>query len=516
MSPSTVRSRKRQRNQLLFSLGAVVILALGAFGAVLAAKWTPKLGLDLAGGAEVIYKPAHQVSPSDLTTAVNIMRNRANASGVTGSDVSTQGNDIVVELPGVKNADQLIKTIGNTAEMLFRPVLCFAPPYEKTKGTKPPAPSAVPSSCSSSSYDLTAANLAINTSTGEPTNQPGEDPTLAAYPTTTSDYDSSHPKSDVILPASADSGFKGLRYLLGPVGLTGSAIKSAQAGLNQTNAWVVDATLTGAGSPKWDTMAEANFHQYIAIDLDGQVISAPLTQPSQAGFTSFDGSVEISGNFNQNSAQSLSLDLNYGALPVRLVQLTKETVSATLGKASLKAGLYAGLGGLVLVLLYMILYYRGLGLVVVLGLATTSLLLWAIVSALSHSHMNLTLDLAGVTGVIVSIGITADSYVIYFERLKDQARAGRSLRATVERTFTGAFRTVFTADLVSLIGALVLYILAVGDVKGFAFMLGLSTLMNILITYFFTRPVVILMARSRMAEFRFLGLRSGLSHEGTA
>lgn len=498
---------------LVVSLLVCVAVALVAFGAAVAAGWAPKLGLDLAGGAEVIYQPAQKVPTSSINTAVNIMRDRVDAAGVSGANIGTQGSDIVVQLPGVKNASQLIKTIGTTAEMLFRPVLCFAPPYTPTKGSK--TPTTVPSTCSSSQYDLTAANLNIDTSTGDPQNSVGADPTLATYPNSSAAYDDAHPNSDVILPASSSSGEAGTRYLLGPVGLKGSDIASAQAAFSSPS-WVVDATLTGAGSPKWDTMADASFHQYIAIDLDGQVISAPLTQPTQATFTSFGGKVQISGNFTQSSAQTLALDLNYGALPVRLNLLTQESVSATLGKSSLKAGLLAGLGGLVLVLAYMIFYYRGLGLVVVLGLITTSLLLWAIVAALSHSGMDLTLDLSGVTGVIVSIGITADSYVIYFERLKDQARAGRSLRSTVEKSFAGAFRTVLTADLVSLMGAVVLWLLAIGDVRGFAFFLGLSTLINIVITYFFTRPLVVLLGRSRLSELRFLGVTRGLATRDAA
>jgi preprotein translocase subunit SecD len=495
---------------LLISLVTCVAVALVALGATVAAGWAPKLGLDLAGGAEVVYKPAHSVPSSQLSTAVDIMRNRVDAAGVSGSNIGTQGSDIVVQLPGVKNADQLIKTIGTTAQMLFRPVLCYAPGYAPASGA--PAPTTVPSGCSSSQYDLTAANLNVSTSTGNPQSTPSPDPTLASYPTSSADYDAAHPNSDVVLAASQSSGEAGTRFLLGPVGLAGSQISSAQATLpTGGTGWVVDLNLKSSGSSQWDALADKQFHAYIAIDLDGQVISAPLTQPSQAAFSSFGGKVQISGNFTQQSAQTLALDLNYGSLPVRLQLLTQETVSATLGKSSLKAGLFAGLGGLALVLLYMILYYRGLGLVVVMGLITSALLLWAIVAALSHSGMDLTLDLSGVTGAIVSIGITADSYVIYFERLKDQARAGRSLRSTVEKSFAGAFRTVLAADLVSLMGAVVLWLLAVGDVRGFAFFLGLSTLMNIIITYFFTRPLVVLLGRSRLAEMRFLGVSRGLS-----
>ena len=214
------------------------------------------------------------------------------------------------------------------------------------------------------------------------------------------------------------------------------------------------------------------------MDLDAQVISAPLTLPNQASFTSFGGKIQISGNFTESTAKSLALDLQFGALPVTLGggpnggPLNEQSVSPTLGKSSLNAGLAAGIGGLILVLLYTIFYYRALGIVVVTGLLLTGALLWAIVSALSHSGLDLTLDLSGVTGLIVSVGITVDSYIVYFERLKDEARAGRSVRSTVDRAFQGAFRTVLAADLVSLIAALTLYLLSVGSVRGFAFFLG--------------------------------------------
>ncbi|MHB8329782.1 MAG: preprotein translocase subunit SecD, partial [Acidimicrobiales bacterium] len=274
----------------------------------------------------------------------------------------------------------------------------------------------------------------------------------------------------------------------------------------------VDANLTSAGSPQWDSVSQKNFHELVGIDLDGEIQSAPLTQPSNASFQSFGGKVQISGSFTQSSAQTLALVLNYGALPVRLVQLNKEQVSPTLGKSSLKAGLVAGLGGLLLVLLYTIFYYRALGVVVVSGLLVTGALLWAIVSALGHSGLNLTLDLAGVTGLIVSVGITVDSYIVYFERLKDEARAGRSVRTSVDKSFRGAFRTVLAADLVSLSAAVVLYLLSVGTVRGFAFFLGLSTLLDVLTTFFFTRPLVILLGRSRtVTDARVIGIARGLA-----
>jgi preprotein translocase subunit SecD len=243
-------------------------------------------------------------------------------------------------------------------------------------------------------------------------------------------------------------------------------------------------------------VAQENFHLPVAIELDGSVYSAPIIQPTQATFTSFDGNGEISGSLTQQDADNLAQAMNYGALPVTLRAATSETVSATLGHSALVAGLVAGIGGLILVLLYVLLYYRALGLVVISGLVLTAMLLWAIISALGHTSAAPSFDLAGITGLIVSIGITVDSYIVYFERLKDETRAGRSVRTSVDRGFKSAWRTVWAADFVSLIAAIVLYFVAVGNVKGFAFFLGLSTIMDMAITWFYTRPLVILLGQS--------------------
>jgi preprotein translocase subunit SecD len=312
-------------------------------------------------------------------------------------------------------------------------------------------------------------------------------------------------------------GSPGVRYLLGPSQLTGQSIAKAYAQQDTLGAWVVNYTLTSTGSPLWDKVASENFHQELAIELDGVIQSAPLIQPTQTSFTSFGGQGQISGSFTEASAKNLALAMEFGSLPVRLEALTTQTVSPTLGHSSLVAGLGAGLVGLALVLLYTILYYRALGLVIVLGLAVTASLLWAIISALGHTAFAPSFDLAGVTGLIVSIGITVDSYIVYFERLKDEARAGRSIRSSVDRGFRSAWRTVLAADTVSLLAAVLLYIIAVGDVRGFAFFLGLSTLMDVFITWYFTRPLVVLLGRrgsqSTSALSMAAGLTSGVHHD---
>ena len=208
----------------------------------------------------------------------------------------------------------------------------------------------------------------------------------------------------------------------------------------------------------------------------------------------------------------MALALNYGSLPVKLVPQTTQTVSPTLGHSALIAGLGAGLAGLLLVLLYTIFYYRLLGIVVLSGLLITAALLWVIISALGHTSVAPSFDLAGVTGIIVSIGITVDSYIVYFERLKDETRSGRTVRTSVDRGFQSAWRTVLAADLVSLAAAVVLFFVAVGEVKGFAFFLGLSTLLDIFMTYFFTRPLVVILGRNeRLTQARRFGISRGLA-----
>jgi preprotein translocase subunit SecD len=293
--------------------------------------------------------------------------------------------------------------------------------------------------------------------------------------------------------------------------MTGQSIGKAYAQIDTAGAWVVNYTLTSKGSPLWDKVANENFHQELAIELDGVIQSAPLIQPTQATFSSFGGQGEISGSFTEGSAKNLAIAMEFGALPVRLEALTTQTVSPTLGHSALVAGLGAGLVGLALVLLYTILYYRALGLVIVLGLSVTAALLWAIISALGHTAFAPSFDLAGVTGLIVSIGITVDSYIVYFERLKDEARAGRSIRTSVDRGFRSAWRTVLAADTVSLLAAVLLYLIAVGDVRGFAFFLGLSTLMDVFITWYFTRPLVILLGRRGSQSTSALSMAAGLS-----
>lgn len=475
------------RRGLVVSLFLSIVISFGSLLATLSLGWGPKLGLDLAGGLSVVYKPTTNVTPAKLAEAVTILSNRVNGLGVSGAQVNLQGKNIVVSVPGVTDARAVLATVGQTAQLLFRPVLCAAGLGATT------APAASLPACGSQ-YLMSAANLNVvpnaNTVAGFTSNNIPADPGFSKISTTRPADD--NPNHEVLIPVL---GSPKVRYVLGPAQLTGQAIGKAVAQQDQAGAWVVTYSLTGKGSPLWDQVASANFHQMLAIELDGVIQSAPIIQPTQSSFTSFGGQGQISGSFTEQSAKTLAIAMNYGALPVRLQALTTQTVSPTLGHSALMAGLGAGIVGLALVLLYTIIYYRLLGFVILLGLAATSALLWAIISALAHTALAPSFDLAGVTGLIVSIGITVDSYIVYFERLKDETRAGRSLRTSVDRGFRSAWRTVLAADFVSLLAAVLLYLIAVGSVRGFAFFLGLSTLLDVAMTWYFTRPLVVLLGR---------------------
>ncbi len=306
--------------------------------------------------------------------------------------------------------------------------------------------------------------------------------------------------SNVILPLQKRDGAAS-RLVLGPAQMTGG-VKGANAALGQNGAWEVNVELNGAGTRNFNTLAQTNCEKRVAIVLDGLVQSAPLIN-SPCNFP--DGRVQITGNFTEKEAKDLSTVLKFGSLPVQLKALTVQTVSPSLGRDSLRAGLLTGLLGLFLVCLYMLFYYRVLGLVVISGLLVSGGTMWTIVSLLSRTQ-GLALSLSGTVGIIVSVGVTVDSYVVYFERLRDQIREGKSIESAVDRGFKQAWRTIIAADLTSFIGALVLYLLTIGSVRGFAFFLMLSTALDIVVTYFFTRNIVKLIASRNGFTGKSLGV----------
>jgi len=478
------------RRSMVVSLVGILIVAAGSLGYTLVSGKSPQLGLDLQGGASVVLQPRDPVPSGVLDQAIEIIRNRVDGLGVAEPDITRQGDSSIVSLPGVKNKDRAVEVVGQTAQLYFRPVLQALPATPAATTTTVPA----------------------TTTTIEGT--PATPPTTAPFDldrTTTPEENT--PEANVILPEKDDSGNVTARYLLGPAEVTGQALSGASATVNPTNGvWEVEFNLTSGGTTEWNAMAEkVGTGGQIAIDLDGVVRSAPSLST-----TNFPGSGQISGNFSEGEAKDLALVLRYGSLPVQLDRQTVQTVSATLGKDSLRAGIVAGLVGLGLVALYMLIYYRALGLVVWLGLMVSGALMFSLVTLLGETS-GLALPLAGAPGIIVSVGVTVDSYVVYFERLKDEIRSGKTIRSSVDRGFSRAYRTILAADAASFIGAIVLYVLSVGSVRGFAFFLAVATLLDVVVAYVFTRPMVVLLGRSRLfTEARWVGVARGLNAPASA
>jgi preprotein translocase subunit SecD len=539
------------RRSLWYSLIGIVAAAVLSVVVVVAAGWKPLLGLDLQGGASVVLQPVNKVDNGTLGQAISILRKRIDALGVAEPDISRQGGTVLIQIPGIKNQADVLRIVGQTAELRFRPVLCNGqtfPPYAaavsspgstttttgpgstttttnpaSTTTTKPGGGTGLGSGGRAPGAVLPAQAPAPSTATAAapPASQPLSESTCSAATTTEGAQIPSTPVPDdpnavVLFPGADKHGnpdLSGPRYLLGPSQLSGKAVASATAqppdiGNGGSNAnWFVSITFTGSGGPGFNKLAAANYQKQVAIVLDGVVESTPVIQQQ-----SYPNGAEINGsNFTQGSAKNLALQLRYGSLPVQFKFESIQTVSASVGKDSLRAGLLAGALGLILVLGYMLFYYRALGAVVILGLTISGMFLYSIISTLSHTR-GLALSLAGATGIIVSIGVTADSYIVYFERLKDDIRSGKTIRSTADRSFARAYRTIVAADLVSFIAALILYIFTVSSVRGFAFTLGLSTLLDLLTAFFFTRPMVILLARNRLfTDAPHFGVARGLA-----
>ena len=534
-----------RRRGLWVSLLGIILISAAALGGTFAAGRSVLLGIDLRGGVSVVLQPQGKVTPTILDQAISIINRRVNGLGVSNSTVQRQGSEVDIELPGEKNSARALGVIGSTAQLYFRPVYCELPAYSPAKSSTSTKSSGSAGSgaakASSGKSALGEAPATLTAATGKSASSGSGSTVLskatcgsasaASIPSTSPDTD--NPYKTVLLPSSAHMGLgkSAPRWLLGPSAgqagikqpLSGTIVKSASAVVAQGGQDEVQVTLTGRGLRQWNKVAAIRHQSYDpaknasepyssleAIELDGKVESAPTIEVA-----TFTGPLSITGNFTSQQATDLATELSYGSLPVRFNPQTVQTVSATLGSASLKAGLLAGVGGLVLVLIYMIVYYRALGLVVVLGLGVGGGLLYSILTQLSYTA-GLALTLSGVTGIIVSIGITVDSYVVYFERLKEEVRSGKTVRGSVEAGFARAYKTVLTADLVSFLAALILYLFTVGDVRGFAFTLGLSTLLDVFTAYFFIRPIVVLLGRRRsLSRGRFLGVARGLGVDPT-
>ena len=499
--------------RLYFSLVGIVVLVGSLLAGNLLAGNVPALGLDLQGGASVTLQPEGEFTPSALNQAVEIIEQRVNSLGVSEPEITRQGNNVVVNLPGVNDQQKALDIIGRQGELLLRPVLQAGTLNTDTATTIPGTETSV--------VDTAVVDTTIAATEGGP----GSVRSRGAATTIPAGTDTTVPaSSDSTVPAATESnisvsedttdpnvnavllGQNGEGYLVGPAGATGKVFtNNAQAVINNGN-WTVTVELQkGAeGEDLWNALTTQCFNRAatcptarIAIALDGAVISAPTVQ--EAVFTG--GNVQISGDFSESEARDLAKILEFGAVPVKFKVATVQTVSPTLGKDSLRAAIISGLIGVLLVMAFFFVYYRMLTIVVVGGLMVSSALLWSIIAFISRSN-GLALTLSGVAGIIVSIGVTVDSYVVFFERIKDELHAGKSLRSSAQRSFTLAWRTILAADTVSFLGALVLWWLTVGSVRGFAFFLGLSTVCDVIIAYFFTRPAVLLLARSKFLQGR--------------
>ncbi|MFI1101506.1 protein translocase subunit SecD [Streptomyces melanogenes] len=532
----------RPGRTLVLFLIAMVALAGGMFAS---GHKTPRLGIDLAGGTSITLKakaePGQEkaINKANMDTAVSIMNRRVNGLGVSEAEVQTQGDrNIIVNIPKGTNSEQARQQVGTTAKLYFRPVLTVAAgtPTKPAPSTKPSpsaskgadkngdknkpssTPSANPSSKSTPQGRALTDGLKADGKPSPRTTPPGT-PKPGTTPPTPS-------ASDAAAVAKLQKDFEALdcstkesrakaafgskagdtiaacdqkgeaKYILGPAEIEGTDVKKAKAVIDQQRGmWIVQMDFTGKGSKKFQSITgklskQQSPQNQFAIALDNQVVSAPSVSQTLSG------SAEISGSFNQRSATDLANVLSYGALPLSFEEQSVTTVTAALGADQLHAGLIAGAIGLALVIIYLVLYYRGLALVALLSLVVSAILTYVIMALLGPA-IGFALNLPAVCGAIVAIGITADSFIVYFERIRDEIREGRTLRPAVERAWPRARRTIMVSDFVSFLAAAVLFIVTVGKVQGFAFTLGLTTLLDIVVVFLFTKPVMTLLARKK-------------------
>ena len=494
--------------RLVVSLVGVVVVVFGLLIGNVVAGNVPSLGLDLQGGASVTLQPEGTYDAKALDVALTIIRSRVDSIGVSEPEIIRQGDTVVVNLPGVEDQQRALDIIGRQGQLLLRPVLQAGTVNTGTDTTLPGATTVVDSTLPAASGPGSSRRVAATTvpPTTSPTTvaaTPGSTPSLAEI---LASQDANDPNATVVL-----LGKNGDVYSAGPAGASGLVFSNDAAAEINNGTWsVVVGLLNGsAGEDIWNALSTRCFNKdetcptgQIAIVLDGEVISAPVVQ--QAIFTG--GTVQISGSFTEAEARDLAKILEFGAVPVKFSVATVQTVSPTLGKDSLRAAIISGLVGVLLVMLFFFFYYRLLTIVVISGLVISGSLLWSVISYLSKTN-GLALTLSGVAGIVVSIGVTVDSYVVFFERLKDELVSGKTMRGAAQRSFTSAWRTILAADTVSFIGAIILWQLTVGSVRGFAFFLGLSTLIDVFVAYLFTRPAILLLARSKfMAGRNVLGV----------
>ncbi|WP_312183013.1 protein translocase subunit SecD [Arthrobacter sp.] len=479
-------------------LFAALAILLGGGSTWSNASWTPKLALDLEGGTQMILSPKvvggdSEISQEQLDQAVEIIRQRVDGSGVSEAEITTQsGRNVVVSLPGTPSAETRA-LIQASAAMEFRAVLVGGPgqaaaAQTPTPDDQLPQPTAEPTNGSDLNwvtpelYKEFESTNCLDPATLEASVEPApaDQPMVACEPET------------------------GGKYILGPVEVPGSLLEDASFGMAQSgqgqslNQWAVNLDFNGEGTEKFREVSErlvgfgkGTPQNQFAIVLDGQIISAPSMNVPIT-----DGNAQITGSYTQESAKALSEQLKYGALPISFDIQSEQQVSATLGADQLRMGLIAGVIGLILVAVYSLFQYRALGFVTIASLVVAGVLTYLAIAILGWSH-NYRLSLAGVAGLIVAIGLTADSFIVYFERIRDELREGRSLVSAVDTGWKRAKRTVLASKAVNLLAAVVLYFVAVGNVRGFAFTLGLTAIADLIVVFMFTHPVMVLLARTK-------------------
>ncbi|MCY0943408.1 MULTISPECIES: protein translocase subunit SecD [Streptomyces] len=533
---------------------AIILIAMVALtaGMFVSDQTTPRLGIDLAGGTSITLKAKSEpgkpdaINETNMNTAVGIIERRVNGLGVSEAEVQTQGRDhIIVNIPKGMNEKQAREQVGTTAQLYFRPVIAFADgapaapegspsPSPSASGSGAPkadgnksSPSATPSSSATSQgRALSEALKAPNAPTPSPSASESKkaDDTKAPSPSA-----SAPPTGDEAAAADLQARFATLdctdeaqraavgqgvkptepalacgqrgeawgKWVLGPAAVEGKDIKSAKGVIDpQSGQWIVTMDFNDKGSDAFakvtgELSAKQPPQNQFAIVLDGDVVSDPSVSSAIMG-----GNAQISGGFTQQSAQDLGNMLSYGALPLSFSEDSVTTVTAALGGEQLRAGLIAGAIGMLLVVIYLLVYYRGLAFIAIISLLVSAVLTYTIMSLLGKG-IGFALNLPAVCGAIVAIGITADSFIVYFERIRDEIREGRTLRPAVERAWPRARRTILVSDFVSFLAAAVLFIVTVGKVQGFAFTLGLTTLLDVVVVFLFTKPVMTLLARTK-------------------
>lgn len=513
---SASNSVKSARRSLSWMLAIIVGFAgLIAVGSLTDenASFTPKLALDLQGGTQVILSPllldGQDVTPEQLDQAVSIIRQRVDASGVSESQVITQGDrNIIVSIPGIPD-DNTLALIKASAKLEFRAVLVTSTGAPSSSVDQPetpvegettdgkatpesPAPEAVapnvPTATPTDASDLNWVSLDLQKQfdaldCASSFREPGQvdDPTI---PLITCDTTGTQ------------------KFILGPVEVEGANISDASNGTVQsstgasTNTWAVNLDFDASGTQAFADVTQRLFpltspRNQFAITLDGYVITAPATQAVITG-----GSAQITGNFDRDSSKVLADQLKYGSLPIGFEVQSQENISASLGSEQLTNGVIAAIIGMILVVAYSVFQYRGLAIVTLGSLIVFAILVYLVVAVLSW-RQGFRLSLAGVTGLIVSIGITVDSFIVFFERVRDEIREGRSLETAVENGWRKGIRTILASDMVSFTAAVTLFLLTVGNVRGFAFTLGLTTLIDLVVVVLFTYPMLQLLARTR-------------------